>query len=245
VTDPNRPGTDIIAALTLVRYPLRSVYGALMRMGLDRPELRRTPGLQFWRLLGCARGPAFGPWDARRYALFTVWEAPAALDAFEARSAIMAAYRRAADEIWTVRLAPLRWHGAWGGADPFAGARPAGDSYAGPWAILTRASLRPRHLAAFVRAAGPVSARLPGQPGLIASIGLGEAPLIYQATFSLWADLPGVQRFAYHENQHAGVVRRTRAEGWYREDLFARFRPLAAYGSWNGADPLAAYLRET
>ena len=241
---PNQPANSIIAALTLARYPLRSIYCALVRMGLDRPRLRHTPGLRFWKLLGCARGPALGPWDARRYALFTVWESSAALDAFEARSPIMATYRGAAEEIWTVRLAPLRWQGTWGGADPFAGAPAARGSYAGPLAILTRATIRLRHLAAFTRAAGPVTTRLPGRPGLIASIGLGEAPLMFQATFSLWVDLPEVQRFAYHEDEHAEVVRRTRAEGWYREELFARFRPIASYGAWDGADPLAPYLRD-
>ena len=96
-----------------------------------------------------------------------------------------------------------------------------------------------------MRAAGPVSAQLPGQPGLIASIGLGEAPLISQATFSLWDRLPDMQAFAYRGAEHAEVVGRTRAEGWYSEELFARFRPIAAYGAWGGEDPLARYLSTT
>jgi heme-degrading monooxygenase HmoA len=234
----------MIAALTLARYPPRAVPGALMRIGLDRARLRRTPGLRFWKLLGSARGPAFGPWDPRRYGLFTFWDSAAALDAFEARSPVADAARRAAEEIWTVRLAPLRWHGAWGGADPFAGARPAKAPDAGPLAILTRATIRARHLRAFARAARPISGPLAGQPGLIASIGLGEAPFIFQATFSLWASLPDVQAFAYRGAEHAAVVGRTRAEGWYSEELFARFRPIASYGGWDGDDPLASYIRK-
>ena len=140
-------------------------------------------------------------------------------------------------------MAPQRWHGAWAGADPFAGARPTDAPVDGPWAILTRASIRPRHAPAFLRAAGPVAAQLAGRPGLIAAIGLGEAPFLFQATFSLWASLPDAQAFAYHEPQHAEAIRRTRAEGWYSEELFARFRPIASYGSWDGVDPLARYLR--
>jgi heme-degrading monooxygenase HmoA len=238
---PQQP-TAVVAALTLARYPPRAVYGALLRMGIDRLRLRRTPGLRFWRLLGSARGAVFGPWDPCRYALFTVWESAAALDAFEAGSPALAAARRAAAEIWTVRLAPVRWHGAWGGADPFAEARPADTPAQGPWAILTRATIRLRRAHAFMRAAGPVSAQLAGRPGLIAAIGLGEAPFIFQATFSLWASLPDAQAFAYREAEHAEAIRRTRAEGWYSEELFARFRPIVSYGSWDGGDPLGPYL---
>lgn len=235
------PSGDILAALTLARYPRRGVFGALAHMGIDRLWLARTSGLRFWKLLGSARGLTFGPWEPRRYGLLTVWDSPAALDAFERRSRVLASYQRRAEEIWTVRLAPVRWHGAWGGVDPFAGARPIDSPRPGPWAILTRATIDPRRLRAFRAAAPPVDAHLAGQPGLIAAIGLGEAPLLTQATFSLWADLPSAQEFAYRSAGHADAMRRTRQEGWYREELFARFRPVGSYGAWDGVDPLASY----
>jgi hypothetical protein len=230
--------TEIIAALTLARYPLHAVYGALVRMGLNRHWLRRTPGLRFWKLLGTAREPAFGGWEPRRYALFTVWESTAALDTFEARSPVMTAYRRSAAELWSARLAPVAWHGAWGGADPFAGARAAASASSNRWAVLTRATIRPRHMRTFRAAAAPVGARLIDQPGLLAMIGLGEAPFLYQATFSVWTEPRFFQEFAYRDAEHATVIRRTRAEGWYSEELFARFRLLTAYGTWDGRDPL-------
>jgi heme-degrading monooxygenase HmoA len=232
------PGREIVAALTLVRYPPRAAYVALVRMGIDRLRLRRTPGLRFWKLLGTAHGATFGRWNPRRYGLLTVWDSRESLEAFEQGSPVMNGYRRHADEMWTVHLAPVRWRGKWSGRDPFAGAIPAAAPTHGPWAILTRATIDPRRLHAFRAAARPVDATLAGREGLLASIGLGEAPLITQATFSLWSDLSAVQEFAYGGARHAEAIRRTRAERWYVEELFARFQPIASYGTWDRVDPL-------
>jgi len=237
---PADAALEPIAALTLVRYPWRNSYGALVGMGLNRILLRRVPGLRFWKLLGSARGLAFGAWNPRRYGLFTIWDSPAALDAFERDSPLMAAYRRRADELWTVRLKPISWHGAWGGINPFAMITPAAPLApdAGPLAILTRATIRPRRVRAFRAAARQVNTELAQRPGLLAAIGLGEAPLLIQATFSLWANPRVVRGFAYSSPEHIAAMRRKDSEDWYSEELFARFQPLASYGTWDGRDPL-------
>jgi hypothetical protein len=237
------PSIEPVAALALARYPWRNAYGALAGMALNRPRLRRVPGLRFWKLLGSAQGLAFGPWNPRRYGLFTVWDSPAALEAFERNSPLMATYRRRADELWTVRLKPLSWHGAWGGADPLAGVAPAPPLVPGegPLAILTRATIRPWRVAAFRAAARRVNAELAWRPGLLAAIGLGEGPLFFQATFSLWASPQAVRGFAYAGPEHLAAMRRKTSELWYSEELFARFRPIASYGTWEGSDPLRSY----
>lgn len=227
-----------LAALHVHTFPGARVPAALARRGLDGRHLARTPGLTFFRLLGTARGRSFGPWAPTRWAAFTVWTSRGALEAFRARSPVARAWARAS-EAYTLLLRPTAWHGAWAGQAPFRAFAPEPRPAPGPVCVLTRAAVRVRHLAAFRRAAARVEQQLAGEDGLVASVGAGEVPWLQQATFSLWTDARAVQRFAYAGGDHPGVVRRTREEGWYREELFARFEPLGEEGTWDGRRPLA------
>ena len=274
-----------VASFHLVRYP--GIRDGVPYMAWDRPVLRRTAACGSSGNSAPVAGDTMTlSADLRRWALFAVWDDEAALDAFLATSEIAARWRTA--ETYTVRLAPVRAHGEWGGVDPLGGSGRTGRRRGGgtgrrrgggtgrrrdggtgrrrgggtgrrrggrrrarprrfagrrhrvaPVAILTRAAIRPRQLLAFHRAVPGPARALHGSPGLLASVAIGEVPVLRQATFSLWRDLDAVQGYAYRTAAHAEVVKRTRAERWYSEELFARFVPYGAEGTWDGRDPLS------
>jgi hypothetical protein len=216
-----------------------SALTAMARLGLDRRRLARTDGLVFWRLLGTGSGSDTGPGaDLRRTALFALWRDADALAAFEAT---MASRWSDADEVWSVRLRSAGGHGAWRDVAVTDLLEPATGA-AGPVAIITRADVRLRSWRAFRAAGRPVSDELHTADGLLAVVGIGEAPLGRLGTFSVWRDLAAARHFATRLPQHRDVVRRTRTEHWYREELFARFQPYASKGSWDGRDPLAGLV---
>jgi heme-degrading monooxygenase HmoA len=224
-----------IASFHLVRERRGRGPLVMARMATDRPRLSRTPGLRFWRLLGTGRGANTGPSaDLRRSALFAVWDDEAALDDFLATSTIARRWR-AADEHWQVRLRGVAGHGRWRGVDVLAGLTPGDPD--GPLAVVTRADVRLGAWRAFGRAGTGVDVELQDADGLLAVVGIGEAPVGRLGTFSLWRSAADVRAFTTSPH-HAEVIRRTRRERWYGEELFARFEPYASSGSWGGDDPL-------
>jgi hypothetical protein len=227
-----------LVTLHLWGVPRRGVPGAVLRMATCRPSLRRVPGLRFAKLLGTGHGRTFtvGDADPRRWGLLAAWDSSAAADAF-AHGSIVRRWRRLADEEWTARLRPLAAHGRWSRREPFGNPRP--ERWDGPVAAITRARLVPRKAVTFWRAVPPVSADLHGGPGLLLALGIGEAPLGLQGTFSVWESAAALQAFAFERGPHVAAIRRTAEERWYAEELFARFALLSAEGTLGGRDPLS------
>ena len=229
---------------TLTLFGIRSgnIRWGLAQMGTSGPQLDKVPGLLFYKLLGSGQGQSFSlsP-NFRRYGLLCTWETEAAADSFLHNSSFIAAYTRHTDEIWTVKLLPYQSHGLWDKQEPFAPVLL--EKYAGgPIAVITRASVNWWRLPAFCRYGMRTSKSLDAAEGLYCSIGLGELPFIRQATFSIWESAEAMKAFAYKDPQHQEVMRRTRAENWYSEELFARFKPISTTGTWNGKDPLQEVL---
>lgn len=227
-----------LVSLTFWGVPTPMVPVAFARMAIDRPHLHRlrNRGLRFAKLLGTGDGRTFTVRDAdpRHWGLLAVWDDARAAAGFE-QGPTARAWGRLADERLVVRMEPVSSRGLWSRRQPFGDPVPRPTT--GPVASITRARLRWRTAPAFWRAVPPVSADLWQAPGVRLAVGIGEAPVGLQGTFSLWEDAAALVDFAHRRAPHRDVIARTVAEGWYAEELFARFRVLAVEGTFAGRTP--------
>ncbi len=205
----------------------------LGQMGAARLSLPHVPGLGFWKLCGSGTGEGFTPrpnWGT--WAILGVWSnAKAARDGLA--QAPFTRWRNRADESVTLYLEPFSVRGHWSGARPF---RPEGAAD-GPVAAMTRATVKPMRAFRFWGRVPDISARVGADPNVIFKIGIGEVPLLHQVTFSIWPDTASMAAFA-RTGPHADAIRAVREEGWFNEELYARFRISATQGTWQGRDPL-------
>ena len=227
----------MIVSLTIVRYRKLFIPFALMAMALHRLFMHLQKGCTFWKLLGSGQNGTFDlqP-DWQQWGLLAVWQTREDFDSFHTQSPVVYWWTLFGVERWTVLLSPLQSHGKWDTKEPFL----AQDdpSYTGPIAVLTRATIRLSRLKNFWSNVDDVAKLMATAPGYITSLGIGEAPFYRQATFSVWENLDDVKACAYKSREHSEVIRKTRAENWYKEELFARFKPLATFGTIKGQNPL-------
>ena len=179
-------------------------------MALDRRRLR-APGVRFGKLLGTGPGTGFGPGDAdlTRWAALVVWADPRPRrrlrrPAGRPRLGAGSPRRRPARPAPAVQPRPV--------VRANRSATRPGAAAGGPVLALTRARLRPSRAVTFWRAP-PVAAALRDTPGLLARFGVGEAPLGWQGTVSVWRSATDLIEFAYRRPEHRAAIMRTPSSG--------------------------------
>jgi hypothetical protein len=194
---------------------------ALFRMAIDRTLLRRTKGVTFAKMLGCGKGETFTPSDAdptRWGCLVVIPESQLAqLDS----SSNIRAWRKWAVSEFRVVLDPIAATGMWSKHKPFEPSVAA--NFQGQVVAITRARIKASQTMRFFKSVPPVTASLHSSPGLISTIGIGEAPIGLQGTFSLWESMQAIKDFAYKGAAHQKAIAQTSEFDWYAEELFARF----------------------
>jgi hypothetical protein len=231
----------MIVSLTIVRYRKVLIPFALLSMAIFRLPMRFQKGRNFYRLLGCGKvGNAFSTRpDWQQWAILACWDDRKAFECFYGGSFMAKWWKLFGVEKWTILCQPLQSHGKWGGKEPMIN-QPIKD-YEGPVVVLTRARIRLKSFKAFWESVDPVATRLEQAPGRAFNVPIGQSYRL-PGTFSVWDSVANMKAFAYTPGAHVDVMKRAHDEGWFSEDLFARFKPIAAFGTLHHTDPLKGMI---
>lgn len=189
--------------------------------------LKKIPGISFIKLLGTGKGETFTPKDADQFRwgiLVTINEDK--LDKLE-KSLVLKLWRKISLNEYRAILKPISSQGYWSGKQPFEVEK---FEWSGKIVAITRARIVWRKNFQFWRAVPPVTFSLHQSQGLLTAIGIGEAPIGLQGTFSIWESGAALREFAYKGNAHVEAIKATEINKWYSEELFARFAVIAEQG---------------
>jgi len=227
-----------VVVIVLVDY-LRQhqAWGWLRLVAGGGPLMRETAGLQFVKVMGSGQDGGFSlrpsPSHQGLICCFDHWSSAVN---FLRGNHVKGMAERAREwwyGIFAVRSARGQWdRQAWAPTED-AVLQEAVDFKPHPdWlGVLTRANIRPAKAMAFWRHAPAAQADLNIAPGCDIAVGLGEAPLVRQCTFSLWQDTPSMTHYA-QERAHLQAIQAAYRHEFFSESLFVRMQLLNMYGVW-------------
>ena len=225
-----------------------------LRLVAGATPYKDVPGLTMVKVMGSGHGGGFSlrPSATHQGLICTFSHLDLALKFLD--SPAVQAYRSRARECWTGVLSVQSARGHWDKqawqassaqalglsgekqekgeqVDPSQGLEGLPNS--GPFAVLTRASIVPTKAMAFWRYAPAAQADLGQAPGCLLAMGLGEAPLVRQCTFSLWQDTAAMLQYA-RQGAHQVASAAAYKHQFFSESLFVRMQVMQMAGVWQG-----------
>ncbi|RXK47521.1 hypothetical protein [Aquirufa rosea] len=209
---------------------LAARFKAFALMGELRSEPWKATGLIFSKHLGTGGGNGFSIWpDWKTYAFLGLWEKEEDAQKFFQQDARWLRFIELSDSIQGWDALPWKGHGTWNHQQPFEFAENA-VPWEGPVAVITRASIKRSQALKFWMNVPSSSRGIQKQAGLIFAKGVGELPILEQATFSLWENTAALDVFAYRSRAHAPMIKKTRQFQWYSEEMFVRMKVIQIHG---------------
>lgn len=223
--------TQQTAVLSLVNYQKSSLPWGIMRLVIGKYPLRNIPGLQFVKVLGSGK---HGGFDLKpsfsKQGLFCIFDTFEQAQHFLENSSILKEYQNHSSEYFSVMLQAYSSKGSWS-KKTIEVTKEAPLS--GPIAGITRASIKFSKAASFWSKAPPAQASLEQAPGCLLAAGLGEAPYLRQATFTMWESANAMDQYA-RSGAHLEAIQTAYQGQFFSESMFTRFIPINPHGVWRG-----------
>lgn len=231
--------------ITITRYRTIAIPFAFLSMAIFHIPLFFSRKIKFYKLMGCGKNGTFDKTpDLHQWVILSnTNEKHSSNQSVE--SILMSIHPFIKQwlclfgkETFIIILNPIAGHGKWDGKAAF-GSLGGVLPETGRIATLTRASIRWNKLKYFWNHVAPISNKMPTAKGFVFSLGIGEVPWVKQSTFSIWESAADMKAFAYGMREHQEVIKKTKNEKWYSEDMFVRFTIEATYGQLHGGNPLS------
>jgi len=218
------------ALISFFQYAgIKNKWYAFTRMGRSPILQKKINGLTFFKPLGTGSGNGFSikP-DFSTFGFVAVFKSEELAKEF-LETDVVKEYTQTTVSYSHVLMRTVKSHGEWSKLKPFESSVEYDKTK--PLAVITRATIKPKLAYQFWKNVPAVSKSMDKYDELIFSKGIGEFPLLMQATFSLWSSAEAMMNYAYKNPKHAEMVKKTRELNWYSEELFARFQPFYQEGN--------------
>ncbi|HHP7240900.1 MAG TPA: spheroidene monooxygenase [Cyclobacteriaceae bacterium] len=215
----------------------KNKFWAFKQVPLSKRCLNDYP-IKFSRFLGTGGNDGFSMMpNFHLYGLLCVWNDKYSMEQFfHNENSYYSLIKNHSEKNLDFYLQAVKGHGSWHGISPFSYDKNINiDS--GPVTVLTRASINISKLHRFWKYVPNTGKQVKNTEGHVFSVGVGEWPIIEQATFSLWENYGAMVNYAYGNKYHKRVIALTKKESWYKEELFCVFKPYKIEGDYNAIAP--------
>ena len=179
--------------------------------------------VSFYKMLGTGGKGGFIYPDFSVYSLLCVWNKAEYLNEFIESSNHAKEIKAKAKKRIDYIMEPIFSNGLWDNINPFKVKEDIKSKNNNKIGVITRGKIKLSKQIDFWLNVSSASDAIKNANGVEFYKGIGELPLLYQATFSVWKNHKSISDFAYKNQAHSEIIKKTKERKWYSEDLFARF----------------------
>ena len=182
-------------------------------------------GLKFIKLFGTGSNDGFSLFpDFSSYVIISSWKNDHYRKKFIDENNIINEIISRSSKRVEIKIDPYNCTGSWNGINPFKNVSSYGG---GKIIVLTRARVKLNKLINFLVNTSLAAKSIKSQDGAEFYKGIGELPIIEQATISIWMSEQSMRDYAYSDKNHLKIINKARKHKWYSEELFVRSNILS------------------
>ena len=175
---------------------------------------------KFIKLLGTGSKEGFSVFpDFSNYILISAWENDKDREKFIKTHKVTSNITDKCFERTEIKIDPYESKGSWNNSNPFDN---KSDYKNEKILIITRARVRFKKMLDFLINTSKASKSIKQHDGALFYKGVGELPIIEQATISIWESEEKMKLYAYNNSEHMKIISKARKRKWYSEELFVR-----------------------